>query len=65
MNKVVATIRCGHRITCGSDVYDVIGARKLRGTYFYIVRDCHQQTFSMRRELVLSGLLSGEIRVTA
>lgn len=63
--KVIARIRTGQRITYDNNSYDVIGTRKLRSVYFYIVRDVNGRTFSMRRDYVLMGQHSGELRVSA
>ena len=62
---IIARIYVGHSIVRSGEVYRVVGSRKLSGNYFYIVRDCNQRTFSMRREIVLAGQQSGEIMVTA
>ena len=62
--QVVDRIYVGHKIIYGADTYEVVGSRKLRGTYFYVVRDRNMQKFSMRREIVLQGQREGEIMVT-
>ena len=60
---VIARIYVGHRIVQDGDVYEVIGSRKLRGKYFYIVADAHGRASSIRREAVLLGQQTGELKV--
>jgi hypothetical protein len=60
---MIATIRNGYRIKTEGKEYTVVGSRKLRGAYFYMVRDANGSIGSMRREDVLSGQSNGTVKV--
>lgn len=62
---IVATIRNGYTIKLDGQNYTVIGSRKLRREYFYILRDANGDKSSIRREHMLAGQAEGRIRVAA
>jgi hypothetical protein len=61
--QMIATLRNGYRIKTEGKEYTVVGSRKLRGSYFYMVRDANGATGSIRREAVLSGQADGSVKV--
>ena len=60
---MIATIRNGYRLKVNGNDFTVVGSRKLRGSYFYMVRDVNGAIGSMRREDVLSGQTNGSVKV--
>lgn len=60
---MIATLRNGYRLKVNGKDLTVVGSRKLRGAYFYMVRDANGAIGSMRREDVLSGQANGSVKV--
>ena len=62
---LIATIRKGYKIKTADSVFEVVGSNKLRGCYYYLVRDQAGQVRSINRDAVMAGQKSGDIAVTA
>lgn len=63
--QIVATIRPGHVIKTDENRFMVEGSMKIRGRYFYIVKDQAGRKVSLGREDVLQAQREGSAQILA
>lgn len=63
--KIVATIRAGHKINTAGQVFEVLGSMKARSGYKYICRTATGAKVTLDRADVLQAQRDGDATVTA